>query len=234
MLESEVLINKWKSGELSDAYMAAYFFIHYHQKKYPNKKLMRAIDQSIDVQVILNQFVFKKVRPKALIALKKWLSGEWDFKLVTKILTPYEVLAYQANGVRPVTMKIQNEFSPILHKEDCLEFFIHDLEHGYMFFFDEELKTMQLDFFKNIEASFETKIWDKYLGDSRFEERLFYLISDMNTHKEHYRSYLYAMIEPCDIPKFEKIFTSRLLKESYSDYWQSVGDHLDHTGQDHL
>ncbi len=206
MIESR--FNEWKNGNLNDASMASYFFIYYHLKKYPNKKLERAFAESEDASKLLHQFVFKKVRSKATDALKNWCLGEWDFKLVNTILTPNEVLSWQSQGIRPVTMKIQQDFQPILHKDDCLEFFIHDLEHGYMFFHDEELKKMQLRFFKEIEETFKLDFWNKYLGDKRFEYRLHYLISDMNTHLEHYKSYLYAMIEAEDQKYFDHIFDS--------------------------
>lgn len=197
---------EWKEGKLDDASMAASFFIYYHLKKYPNKKLERAFLQTRNASELLNQFVFKKVRSKALEALIKWCKGEWEFKLVSAILTPFEVLSWQAQGVRPVTIKIQHEFQPILHKEDCLEFFVHDLEHGYMFFHDDELKKMQLKFFSEIKETFKLDFWNKYLGDERFEYRLHYLISDMNTHLEHYKSYLYAMVETEDQKYFDHIF----------------------------
>lgn len=209
VIELNSYFQSWQSGRISDAEMAVRFFLFNHEAKYPNKKLKQALVDQVELESVLNHFVFKKVKAKALIALKKWFAGEWNFKLVSKILSPYEVLALQAQGIRPVTIKLQENFAPILHKEDCLEFFIHDLEHGHMFFFDEELKTMQINFFRNVEASFSTRIWDKYLGDKSFEERLFYLISDMNTHEEHYRSYLHAMLEPQDIPEFEFIFKER-------------------------
>lgn len=200
------LYSDWKEVRITDAQMAASFFIFYHLKKYPNKKLQRAFENSTNAIELLDQFVFKKVRSKAIVALKKWCLGQWEFKLVSSILSPYEVLDFQALGIRPVTMKFQENFNPILHKEDCLEFFIHDLEHGYMFFHNEELKIMQLKFFGAMKETLRLGFWNKYLGDQRFEYRLHYLISDMNTHLEHYKSYLYAMIEVEDRKHFQHIF----------------------------
>ncbi len=200
-------LDRWKSGLCRDADMACIFFLYYHAKKYPNRKLSLALDSSEDFPALLQQFVFKKVKSKALSALKKWCAGEWNLKLVTKILNPLEVLDYQAQGIRPVTLKLQDELSPILHKDDCLEFFLHDLEHGYMFFFDESLKQMQLQFFAKVKASLNSDLWHGYRGDEKFEQRLHYLISDMNTHKEHYRSYLNAMIAKEDEEKFSYLFS---------------------------
>lgn len=209
VIELDSYYKYWQLGEISDAEMAVRFFLFYHQEKYPNKKLKQDLIANKDLGLVLDSYVFKKVKEKALVALKKWYAGQWQLKLLSRILSPYEVLSLQAKGIRPVTIKLQSTFTPILHKDDCLEFFLHDLEHGHMFFFDSELKEMQIEFFKNVEASFETDVWDKYLGDKQFEERLFYLISDMNTHKEHYRYYLHSMLDPVDIPKFEFIFNQR-------------------------
>lgn len=199
----------WLQEKCSDEQMALAFFIHCHLKKYPNRKLeAQLMQEDVDLKVVFKQFVFKKVKSKALHALKAWVDGLWQFKLITKIISPYEVLRLQAQGIRPVTMKIQDELSPILHKEDSLEFFLHDLEHGYMFFFDKELKIMQLDFFRKVEQSIAENWWSDYLGDKEFEERFHYLISDMNTHQEHYRAYLNSLVKEQDIPKFSKLFES--------------------------
>tara|TARA_R110002049_G_scaffold63125_2_gene168121 strand:- start:842 stop:1462 length:621 start_codon:yes stop_codon:yes gene_type:complete len=196
----------WKNKVIGDAEMAVYFFLYYHQQKYPNIKLQRALESDESYAAILNRFVFKKVKFKAVEALKRWSSGEWKFKLVDSILLPKDVLYYQSLGIRPVTIKVQDSLEPILHKADCLEFFIHDLEHGYMFFHDEKLRQMQLKFFKEIHSRLDLEVWTKYNQSERFQYRFNYLISDMNTHLEHYKSYLYAMIEPSDRIYFEDIF----------------------------
>lgn len=206
MHEIKDYLIKWNKNEMEDASMAIAFFLFYHEKKYPNKKLKMALEDEKDFSSLLEKFVFKKVRPKALTTLIKWHKGEWDLKLLNRILTPYEILSYQAQGIRPVTIKFQKEFSPILHKEDCLEFFLHDLEHAYMFFYDDELKKMQIEFFRKIEESLKTDLWAPYLSKEDFKERFHYLISDMNTHKEHYRQFLNSMLMPSDIEKFSYLF----------------------------
>jgi len=196
----------WRSGELSDAIMATRFFIYYHLNKYPNKKIQSAFDSGLAEDVILSSYVFKKVRPKVISALLNWLNRRWEVKLFDRILSPYEVLDLQASGIRPVTMKLQDTLSPILHKDDCLEFLVHDLEHAYMFFHNDELKFMQIDFFNNIKKSLEMKFWDKYLDRPEFRERFYYLISDMNTHREHYKAYLLSMLDPSDIEICQQFF----------------------------
>ncbi len=200
------LYKDWQCKRVTDIEMAVFFFLYFYEKKYPNIKLRKSLESGEDFKLSLDRFVFKKIKFKAIVALKKWRDGEWAFKLEPRILLPKEILYYQAQGIRPVTLKIQDTFEPILHKDDCLEFFVHDLEHGYMFFHDDELKKMQLKFFKGIYENIDLRVWAKYSHDKRFQYRFNYLISDMNTHLEHYKSYLYAMLEPSDRKYFETIF----------------------------
>lgn len=200
------IFNTWESGAISDSHLALSFFLHYHLLKYPNKKLQSDFDQDHDIFTLFQKYSFKKVKGKALVSLDNWIKGEWDFKLLDYIPTPYEVLSFQAQGIRPVTLKLQESLTPILNREDCLEFFLHDLEHGYMFFFDDELKEMQIRFFKNVEKSHENKFWDKYLENGDFKEKFYYLISDMNSHQEHYRQYLGSILPVREIEKCSFLF----------------------------
>ncbi|MCB9061557.1 MAG: hypothetical protein H6622_08555 [Halobacteriovoraceae bacterium] len=198
-------IDLWKKGRLESSDLAVHFFTTYHSLKYPNKKLQDLIKNN-EYETALKNIVFKKVKEKAFHSLLKWNSNKWSFKLLEYIPHPYEVLNFQCNGIRPVSLISQVKLLPILHKKDCLEFFLHDLEHGYMFFHNSELKNMQIDFFKNIAKSLESNLWDDYLKDKVFKEKFYYLISDMNTHKEHYRFYLKAIIEKNDFDRFEFLF----------------------------
>ncbi|MFG1500972.1 hypothetical protein ABMA70_12260 [Halobacteriovorax sp. XZX-3] len=194
---------------MSQASSALLFFLVNHERKYPNRKLAAAIEAAStheDYLSILKTFNFKKVKGKALNALMHWGNNQWEFELLDYIPSPYEVLKFQAQGIRPVTLIEQENFKPILMREDCLEFFLHDLEHGHMFFHNEELKKMQINFFKKVEDSLERGEWKPYLKCREFKEKFFYLISDMNSHIEHYRHYLNSMLPPKDINKFEYLF----------------------------
>lgn len=182
------------------------FFLHFHQKKYPNRILGQRLESKDYGPEILDQMVFKKVKARALIALRHLVQETWPFIVADKILSPYEILRWQSEGIRPVSMIRQNELAPILNREDCLEFFLHDLEHGYMFFFDEERKLSQIQFFQRILSSLETELWTSYLDDKDFQKKFFYLISDMNTHKEHYRQFLKSLVPPGDFYRFEGLF----------------------------
>lgn len=183
------------------------FFLHNHLKKYPNRRLAQLLNENNYGCEILEQMVFKKVKLKAMVALRHLVQESWPFVVVDKVLSPYAVLKYQSQGVRPVSMIHQEVLAPILNREDCLEFFLHDLEHGYMFFYDEELKSSQIQFFQSVLRSLETDLWRPYLSDANFQQRFNYLISDMNSHKEHYRHYLKSMVPPEDFPRFEFLFS---------------------------
>ena len=197
--------NKWKAGEMGASDFALIFLLYYHSKKYPNKNLDLYLEKQEYSKAIEN-LPFKKVKSKALISLKMWYEKKWNFILLDFIPSPFQVLEYQAQGKRPVTCLLQDTLRPILNRDDCLEFFLHDLEHGHMFFFDEEKKLMQLDFFQKVKKSLETNLWDDYLKQDEFKEKFYYVISDMNTHKEHYRYFLKAILPINHFKKFEHLF----------------------------
>jgi hypothetical protein len=199
----------WKKEEVTDAQMAVSFFLFSHLEKYPQKSLSTYLDQFNvqDFRVdILDQIQFKKIKSKAIHCLKKWFSGEWDLVLIENIPSAEDVLSFQAKGLRPVTMKMKERSRSILHREDALDFFCHDLEHGHMFFFDEELKKSQINFFQKMQKSIDEGVWDHYRLNRNFEEKFVYLISDMNTHPEHYKAYLYSMVEPDRVGQFDYLF----------------------------
>lgn len=185
-----------------------FYFLFYHSLKYSNLKLLEKLEAHNLDAFNLERIQFKKVKGKALLALQKWISGDWQFVSLDYIPTPYEVLEYQAQGIRPVTVIVQEQFEKILNRDDCLEFFLHDLEHGHMFFFDNDLKEMQIRFFRNISSTLGSGLWREYLKDEEFKKNFYYLISDMNTHEEHYKQFLRATLPgPEDFSKFEVIFS---------------------------
>ena len=200
------LYQAWIDNQASDVECALHFFLHYYLKKYPNKKLQNEYAGEDFDHTILSRYQYKKVKGKAIEALQAWCAGEWQFSLVNEILSPRDVLDYQARGIRPVTIVIQDHLQPVLNREDCFEFFVHDLEHGFMFFSNPQHHEMQLRFFKKVLRSLSTPLWEDYLTDHEFNAKFEYLISDMNTHIEHYRQYLKSMVPPNDFHQFEFLF----------------------------
>lgn len=197
----------WRSGEISDSQMALSFFLCTHSEKFPRRSLNDYLEQNAKWDIeSLDKFQFKKIKSKARECLKQWVLGNWNLKLLETIPTPEQVLFYQARGIRPVTMKTQQRSKTILHREDALDFFCHDLEHGYMFFYDQNLFLSQRKFFQNIEKTLEEGLWAEQRLDAQFEERFVYLISDMNSHPEHYKAYLNAMLGPEKVGSLDFLF----------------------------
>lgn len=197
----------WKKGEISDSHMAMVYFINRFAIDHNDLKLSKLIEHT-PYEDILERYQFKKIKGKAVMCLKKWVAGEWNLMLSEKIFTPFEVLSFQAQGIRPVTMKYIDSSAPVLHRKNSFDFFVHDLEHGYMFFNDNELMNMQKSFFNKIEKSLSTDLWTAQLQDKNFREKFYYMISDMNSHLEHYKAYLFSMVPKEERDKYEFLFDS--------------------------
>jgi hypothetical protein len=84
--------------------------------------------------------------------------------------------------------------APVLNKPDAFAFFVHDLEHAWKFFHSPSLRDGQREFFTMLEAAFDRGVFTPYCSDAEFVARLHYLMSDMNTHPEHGRQYLRAIL----------------------------------------
>lgn len=203
----EGFLLSWRAGEISDGQMALSFFLMSHAEKFPRRSLNEYLEQNSEWGLeALEKFQFKKIKSKTCECLKQWVLGNWNLKLIEFIPTPEQVLSYQAQGIRPVTMKAQQRSRAILHREDALDFFCHDLEHGYMFFYDDHLRASQQKIFQNIERSMQEGLWTEQRQNAEFEERFVYLISDMNSHPEHYKAYLNAMLGPEKVGVYDYLF----------------------------
>jgi len=129
-------------------------------------------------------------------ALGQWLRGAWPLVLCEDIPGPREVLRMQARGVRPVTALTTwpRLLQPVLKKPDAFAFFLHDLEHAYKFYHSPALHAGQRGFFTVIETAIDRGVFAPYFGDAGFVGKFQYLMSDMNTHPEHSRQYLRAIL----------------------------------------
>ena len=144
----------WRQAQCSDAEYALFFFIYMHLKRHPHKRLQNAFDTQFNhlpfTSDILDRFQFKKVRQKAISTLKMWTQNQWPIRLVTRPLDALEILQDQAQGVRAVSLILQEQPTPIFHRVDAFDFFIHDLEHGFLFFSNPELHVTQVRFFEKL------------------------------------------------------------------------------------
>lgn len=195
----------WLEGEVLDSQMAVVYFVNRFAIDNSDQQLLKLIGH-VSYDQILATYQFKKIKGKALNCLRRWSSGEWNLTLSEKIYSPYQILSFQAQGIRPVTMKYCDTETPIMHRKNSLDFFVHDLEHGHMFFNDENLMKMQKTFFSRIESSLSTDLWEIRLKNKIFRDKFYYMISDMNSHTEHYKAYLHSILPKEECTRFDFLF----------------------------
>lgn len=208
---------RWRAGEFDAALFAALYFLHWqialHGRQFAsrrNKNDMRPdarewLTIMAEVKGVglrehllgwLARYQFHGVIDNVPVALLQWLRGAWPLILREAIPTPLEVLRMQARGCRAVTVLTDYPrlCQPVLKKPDAYAFFLHDLEHAYKFFHSPALRAGQCAFFAVLEAAFDRDVFTPYFGDPEFVARFHYLMSDMNTHPEHSRQYLRAIL----------------------------------------
>ncbi|BAV33704.1 hypothetical protein SCL_1393 [Sulfuricaulis limicola] len=144
----------------------------------------------------LERYQFRGVINNVPMALLQWLRGTWPLILREDIPQPLEVLRMQARGCRAVTAltAYPRLCRPVLNKPHAFAFFLHDLEHAWKFFHSPELHAGQRAFFNALENVFDRGVFTPYFNDAEFVTRFHYLMSDMNTHPEHSRQYLRAIL----------------------------------------
>lgn len=145
------------------------------------------------------RYQFVGVSARASTALLRWLQRAWPLRLREDVPDPVEILRLQARGERAVTVLTEwpRLCQPVLGKRDGFAFFLHDLEHAHRFFHDPVLHDAQRTFFAGLAALHERGVFARYLEDAVFMKKFHYLISDMNTHPEHARQYLRAILIEC-------------------------------------
>lgn len=144
----------------------------------------------------LEHYQFHGVIRNVPVALAQWLRGAWPLILREDVPTPRELLRMQARGCRAVTVISEHPrlLQPVLNKPNAFAFFVHDLEHAWKFFHSPALRDGQREFFIMLETAFDRGVFAPYCSDAEFAARLHYLMSDMNTHPEHSRQYLRAIL----------------------------------------
>ena len=155
----------------------------------PERRCARLLDW-------LERYQFRGVIGNVPVALVQWLRGSWPLILREDIPKPLDVLRMQARGTRAVTVITAwpRAREPVLNKPDAFAFFQHDLEHAYKFYHSPALYAGQCAFFARLEAAFDRGVFSPYFDDAEFVTRFHYLMSDMNTHPEHSRQYLRAIL----------------------------------------
>jgi len=211
------LAARWRAGEFDAAVFAALYFLHWqiatHGQAFASRKRKHdprpdaaewlAVLETADAERQraplldwLERYQFRGVIGNVPVALVQWLRGAWPLILREDIPKPLDVLRMQARGTRAVTLITAwpRAREPVLNKSDAFAFFRHDLEHAYKFYHSPALHAGQCAFFARLEAAFDCGVFGPYFDDAEFVTRFHYLMSDMNTHPEHSRQYLRAIL----------------------------------------
>lgn len=211
------LAARWRAGEFDAAVFAALYFLHWQistrgqafaSRKHkhdprPDAAEWLAVLETLEAERRrarlldwLERYQFRGVIGNVPVALVQWLRGTWPLILREDIPNPLDVLRMQARGTRAVTLITAwpRAREPVLNKSDAFAFFRHDLEHAYKFYHSPSLYAGQCGFFARLETAFDRGVFAPYFDDAEFVARFHYLMSDMNTHPEHSRQYLRAIL----------------------------------------
>ncbi|MEK2646052.1 hypothetical protein [Bdellovibrio sp. BCCA] len=130
-------------------------------------------------------------------SLSAWSSGRYPLRLLTTVPTPEEVLEMQAQGLRCISMLIQeNEICHFVEEgRDVLGFIVHDLIHADHFFADPVKAQAQIHFCQKLLVIEKLPEIQKMLsGDITFKGEFHYLMSDMNSVPLHLLKTLKAIL----------------------------------------
>jgi hypothetical protein len=208
---------RWLAGEFDGAVFAARYFFYWQiatqGEEFASRKDKRDPRPLADAWLAaletsdgdsgrelfcdwLARYQFRGVTGNVPVALAQWLRGAWPLIAREDIPSPLDVLRMQARGMRPVTLIVDwpRAREPVLNRSDAFAFFMHDLEHAYKFCHSPGLYAGQCRFFGGLEAAIDRGIFVPFFDDAAFVARLHYLMSDMNTHPEHSRQYLRAIL----------------------------------------
>jgi hypothetical protein len=232
-----LLAARWRAHEFDAAEFASLYFIHWqmatHGQAFASRKRKhdprpeatewRTLLETADgerrrAQLLdwLERYQFRGVPCNVPDALIQWLRGAWPLLLREDIPSPLDVLRMQARGTRAVTAITAwpRAREPVLNKSDAFAFFLHDLEHAYKFCHSPALYAGQREFFTSLEVAFDGGVFAPYFDDDDFVTRFHYLMSDMNTHPEHSRQYLRAILIQYYARREVKALTQRLSAEA--------------------
>ena len=126
------------------------------------------------------------------------LSGNYPIRFLETEPTAKELLKIQCFGERVITFNSDYQNWPHLKygERDVLSFWLHDLIHAEHFFHQPELMTMQIGFYRYVNNSLKTDIFNEAFEKSQsFKTAFDYLIADMNSHPLHLLKTYRALID---------------------------------------
>jgi hypothetical protein len=181
----------------------------------------------------LSEFQIKKIPDSVCRTLYFWGQSKYAIELKQSFITPREMLIYQAEGRRVVTLAQSCALAgeTVDGFRDALEFLLHDLVHADLFFSCEKKFIEQKNFFSSILKLLERGLLDQEQKvDPQFQQDFNYLISDMNSHPAHLAAMLRASYIKHLLFREGKSARGSLSSESLGKLkqdlktWQRVGD----------
>lgn len=126
--------------------------------------------------------------------LLAWKAQKIFLHLTEKIPTPLEILKHQTKGERVVTVFWDPEKigQQITATKNDFQFTLHDLEHAERFLTQDHQG--QINFYQALHQLLLEGHLSDLVKDPAFCEDFNYLMSDMNSHPEHQRQYLNAIL----------------------------------------
>ncbi|MBX9767634.1 MAG: hypothetical protein K2X47_10220 [Bdellovibrionales bacterium] len=145
----------------------------------------------------LSHAAIYKVSQATLSALGAWQQGAFQIVLLRYVPTPSEVLKFQVQGIRPVTLLTDPEsfWIPVERFPNAFELTIHDLIHVDRFQKSPHQMVEQIRFFNLLNRLVESRVLSAALQrDPQLKEDFEYVLSDMNTVPVHGLQYLKAIL----------------------------------------
>lgn len=151
-------------------------------------------ETSLPPDWIWHEYTLRKVSCRVNYCLNGWLLQSWPLLVIDWIPSPWEMLEWQAQGIRCLTFPkqplAQQQF--LWEQKDLYHFLIHDLEHAYEFFHRPYQYQQQQHFFQSLlQRREELQAW--CLHTPEVKPKLHYLMSDMNSHVDHLKAYLHHL-----------------------------------------
>ncbi|MCB1142939.1 MAG: hypothetical protein H7A24_15555 [Leptospiraceae bacterium] len=213
----EYLYHLYRENKLKDFEFSISFFIMYCVKrnlgrmKNPKGKSQRnSLDIPIRIDELIHnveetlkgmkvsdlffQYRFRSIPGSIYSGLENWVDGLNCPILSLEMVSDRNMLNLMSEGKRSVAILIENAIQGnILEKRDAFEFFLHDLAHAHTFFDVKYSYIGQIEFFNLLKSEID---WFEGASgrDPVFSKQFHYCLSDMNSHPDHLRSYLRAIL----------------------------------------
>lgn len=122
--------------------------------------------------------------------------ADWPVQVLGYVPSPNEVLGWQQQGQRCISLlsDVDTLAQGLIDNKDPFKFALHDIEHAYHFFKNDNLKKGQIGFYKSLDKIIEKIDTRPFWTDVNFQRDFNYLISDMNSHCVHLTKTLHAIL----------------------------------------